>query len=236
MRRMRSDIWLAAASTLLATGCAAIFGMEEGEPLPAASGGSGAVAGAGATGGAQGGAGGSGGEPCVPSKCPGQDAECSERACVNGACAIVNKTILTPCNIGEGRYCNGVGNCVECIDDASTPCPIGSFCQSFVCVPVSCNDGTKNGDETDLDCGGSCSPCQVGKMCDIASDCISRYCIGTCALCTNHVQCPSNMYCGLATDNHCHPKLQGGSPCMEHYQCESGNCIDLLGTLVCGLF
>src|SRR5690242_2058603 len=35
-----------------------------------------------------------------------------------------------------------------------------------------CTDGVKNGDETDVDCGGSCSnKCAVGKGCGTATDC-----------------------------------------------------------------
>jgi hypothetical protein len=34
-----------------------------------------------------------------------------------------------------------------------------------------CSDGLKNGNETDTDCGGSCSGCAVGKMCAAPADC-----------------------------------------------------------------
>ncbi len=34
-----------------------------------------------------------------------------------------------------------------------------------------CTDGTKNGSETDVDCGGSCGPCAAGKACAAGSDC-----------------------------------------------------------------
>ena len=41
-----------------------------------------------------------------------------------------------------------------------------------------CNDGIKNGNETDVDCGGSCATkCAGGKSCAVAGDCVS----GTCA-------------------------------------------------------
>ncbi|HZS40702.1 MAG TPA: kelch repeat-containing protein [Polyangia bacterium] len=44
-----------------------------------------------------------------------------------------------------------------------------------------CMDGTKDGDETDRDCGGSCAPCDVGKQCKTAGDCTTAACSG--ALC-----------------------------------------------------
>jgi hypothetical protein len=36
----------------------------------------------------------------------------------------------------------------------------------------SCTDGIANGDETDVDCGGSCGKCHLGKRCKTTSDCI----------------------------------------------------------------
>jgi len=38
----------------------------------------------------------------------------------------------------------------------------------------SCSDGVKNNDETDVDCGGSCNPCEDGKACETDDDCISK--------------------------------------------------------------
>ena len=63
---------------------------------------------------------------------------------------------------GPGQSCV-FGNCVGFI---STPSPVGSG---------SCGDGALNGDETDVDCGGSCEPCSVtGAVCLVDSDCTSR--------------------------------------------------------------
>jgi hypothetical protein len=44
-------------------------------------------------------------------------------------------------------------------------------------VPA-CNDGVKNGTETDVDCGGTCSDCGTGGACLAASDCVSNVCTG----------------------------------------------------------
>jgi hypothetical protein len=38
-------------------------------------------------------------------------------------------------------------------------------------VAVSCEDGQQNGDETDVDCGGSCRLCESGQACRTAADC-----------------------------------------------------------------
>lgn len=44
----------------------------------------------------------------------------------------------------------------------------------------SCDDGEQNGDETDVDCGGSCDECNNGAACVSAEDCLSASCTGTC--------------------------------------------------------
>jgi len=39
-----------------------------------------------------------------------------------------------------------------------------------------CDDGILNGDETDVDCGGSCDPCAVAATCDHDGDCATGMC------------------------------------------------------------
>ena len=39
-----------------------------------------------------------------------------------------------------------------------------------------CDDGVQNGDESDVDCGGSCGACDDGEMCAADSDCSSQVC------------------------------------------------------------
>ncbi|MBX3262031.1 MAG: hypothetical protein KF782_20270 [Labilithrix sp.] len=68
----------------------------------------------------------------------------------------------------------------ECTDDAE--------CKSLTCMDGKCTafvpggnptDGIKNGDETDVDCGGEAAPkCADGKSCKIARDCESASCVG----------------------------------------------------------
>lgn len=59
------------------------------------------------------------------------------------------------------------------------PCPSGYTCDyEGFCVPH-CGDGWQNGDEGDVDCGGSCGPCEAGQRCWVASDCASGLCINS---------------------------------------------------------
>jgi hypothetical protein len=50
---------------------------------------------------------------------------------------------------------------------------------SLSIVVPTCTDGVKNGNETDVDCGGSCLPskqCGNGLMCNNGPDCTSGVC------------------------------------------------------------
>lgn len=45
-----------------------------------------------------------------------------------------------------------------------------------------CTNGTLDGDETDVDCGGSCAGCGIGQACQSDSDCQSNSCVaGVCS-------------------------------------------------------
>ena len=41
---------------------------------------------------------------------------------------------------------------------------------------AACDDGERNGDESGIDCGGSCDPCADGDPCNVADDCESGVC------------------------------------------------------------
>ncbi|CAF1474792.1 unnamed protein product, partial [Adineta steineri] len=68
-----------------------------------------------------------------------------------------------------------------------------------------CSDGIINGDETDIDCGGSCLTCAVGKNCTLTKDCDNVQCINDiCASAT----CNDTIKNNGETDVDC-----GGSNC-----------------------
>ncbi len=71
----------------------------------------------------------------------------------------------------------------------------GSVCTADICAPT-CNDGAKNGGETDVDCGGSCAPCGPGFGCAVAADCAGGACdpaLHACAsTCTDGVTSPGS--------------------------------------------
>lgn len=87
----------------------------------------------------------------------------------------------------------GGSQCPKCAD--TLVCSTGVDCESsfcnpstFRCAAPTCTDGFKNGNESDVDCGGSCPKCSPGKLCTSPLDCTQNVCdtFGTCG-------CPPKM-------------------------------------------
>lgn len=62
-------------------------------------------------------------------------------------------------------------------DCFAEPCGPGYICGYDGCCTPHCNDGVRDGSETDVDCGGDCSPCAAGKHCFVPADCASGVCV-----------------------------------------------------------
>lgn len=100
------------------------------------------------------------------------DNACTTDLCAAGQPAHDPVTIGTPCATG---FCNASGSCVECVTGSN--CPSG-VCNAGTCgTSPACEDRVKNGTETDVDCGGSCShKCDVNQACLVNGDCVSGNC------------------------------------------------------------
>lgn len=74
---------------------------------------------------------------------------------------------------------NARGNWTELDNDDG---PEGHMTATVVShLPSTCNDGTQSGDETAIDCGGSCRRCPAANACSSGNDCQSGVCVaGTC--------------------------------------------------------
>jgi hypothetical protein len=110
-------------------------------------------------------------------------------------------------------------------------CLAGTYCDAEAgCRPVDiviapqCVDGVQSGDETAVDCGGSCGGCADGVACVLNADCMSGYCNPTfvCAVasCTDGVQ--GGVETGLDCGGPC-PACNGES-CTDPTGCFSGYC------------
>ncbi|MBK7395895.1 MAG: hypothetical protein IPJ34_06200 [Myxococcales bacterium] len=69
----------------------------------------------------------------------------------------------------------------------------------------SCTDKAQNGTESDVDCGGSCPGCAVGKKCGVAADCLSKVCTAKACVAA---RCDDGVQNGEETAIDC-----GGSAC-----------------------
>lgn len=103
------------------------------------------------------------------------------------------------------------------------PCPEGNC--ALRAPDDTCFDRVLDGDETDIDCGGSCRACPGEAACSAAEDCQSQSCSGTCAA----PSCSDGVQNGHETDVDCGWNCGGcavGSRCETPHDCASGRCSD----------
>jgi cysteine-rich repeat protein len=94
-------------------------------------------------------------------------------------------------------------------------------------ITESCDDGILNGDETDLDCGGSCAPCALRSSCESGADCESSLCdAGTCV----DERCLDGGVSEGETDVDCGGEFCApcatGDACLVGEDCREGVCTD----------
>jgi len=214
-----SVMWLSLAAIVL-LGC--------GESFIGATPGKGGGNQGGSTGSSPGGSG--GGSTCDPTLCPGSDSDCQQRSCDDTSCGFIDAAEGTACDDGadsKDKVCDGSGLCVEC--NVPSDCTSG-VCDQHHCVAANCTDKTLNGDETDVDCGGSCTPCENDKTCKSGPDCASGYCKDgkECKPCEADDHCPEADFCDdeVKDKGVCKPDLEVGGECNSKGQCKSGYCVD----------
>jgi hypothetical protein len=110
--------------------------------------------------------------------------------------------------------------------DQSAPPDISGPMSDLSGLPPSCRNGVKDGDETDVDCGGLiCPGCATGRFCFHARDCLSLFCTNNACdppSCTDGVKNgdETDVDCGGATCARC--PLGGG--CLRGSDCQSATC------------
>ena len=96
-----------------------------------------------------------------------------------------------------------------------------------------CEDGVRNGDEVDVDCGGSCGRCADGKACNTFRDCRSSICKTNassatgkaCGVCTaRDASCGTGCECAEAMPNRHDPELVAGLVCVRTDVGLGGSC------------
>lgn len=88
-----------------------------------------------------------------------------------------------------------VDNCVNVPNSNQANCNAGQLDDNGgdACDDMGecCADGLVNLDESDIDCGGSCAPCdQYGDACNVGSDCASGFCVANLCGCASSADCP----------------------------------------------
>jgi hypothetical protein len=100
--------------------------------------------------------------------------------------ACVPTSAVDACGNGIDDDCDGLvdvfdPDCACAVQECySEICPQGYVCGYDGCCVSHCFDGVQDGDEADVDCGGSCSSkCQAGQHCWGFWDCASGVCVNS---------------------------------------------------------
>lgn len=116
-----------------------------------------------------------------------------------------------------GRACAACAAGKHCL--LGTDCASG-ICTNQACQPPSCSDLACNGDESDFNCGGSCTPCAVGYGCRIGADCTTGTCVGSVCAIPNCDGATADVGCPLLVDNTAYSLRPADAP---------DSCIDAVG-------
>ncbi len=190
--------------------------------------------------------------------CPITGTACATATCTGNACVTTSAVPGTACSENGGKACDGKGHCAACAAASDCPatgttcatavCGAANLCDTTRaakgtscsdhggtscdgnghCAPASCVDDTRDGDETDVDCGGSCpSPCAGGKGCSTGADCLDKLCgTGTPRVCLAPT-CTDGVQNGAETDVDCGgpcPRCADTRHCGVNADCSAGHC------------
>jgi hypothetical protein len=121
-------------------------------------------------------------------KCAQGSACAAAGDCATGACnTMTHVCAATTCSDGSK---DGNESDVDCGGTCAAKCAQGSGCAAagdcatgacntttHACVATTCSDGSKDGAESDVDCGGgTCAACPDGKACMVTADCTTLTC------------------------------------------------------------
>ncbi|AKV04453.1 Tryptophan synthase alpha chain [Labilithrix luteola] len=160
--------------------------------------------------------------------------DCTSKVCTGNVCQVPTSTDNVQNGDETDVDCGGSSTNAKRCDDLKA-CKLPADCASKVCtgdvcqVPTS-TDNVQNGDETDVDCGGSSTNakrCDDLKACKVATDCTSKVCTGD--VCqvptgTDNVQNgdESAVDCGGTKTGA--KRCDAGVTCNGHDDCASNGC------------
>lgn len=154
--------------------------------------------------------------------------------CVNRACAL--DACFNGVKDGNESDVDCGGSCFNRLQCAAGKhCWLDRECQSNrcvsgVCANSTCENGVKDGDETDLNCGGAvCPRCRAFWACHVAADCLTNSCTGgLCDADPNISICADGLHNYDETDLDCGgikcAPCAGGRACLANTDCANGSC------------
>jgi hypothetical protein len=113
---------------------------------------------------------------------------------------------------------------IVCLGVCAAITGLGGLGGCVIYLNPQCTDQIKNGEETGLDCGGTCGKCNVGEGCRVDADCDAATCTG--GVCTP-LPCDNGVKDGDETDVDCGGSCRrcaGGRTCANATDCFSGTC------------
>jgi hypothetical protein len=101
----------------------------------------------------------------------------SNTSAATGACEPTSDTEV--CDNGVDDNCDGLVDTADyaCVEPGGQPCGSGQIAGPGDTCVSSCDDGWRDSDESDVDCGGGCARCQVDQQCWGNWDCASNRCV-----------------------------------------------------------
>jgi hypothetical protein len=182
---------------------------------------------------------------CAPGRACSAGGDCQSGVCSAGGCApgLSQCCKAATCTDGvananesdvdcggrcpdcaTGRACNAGGDCL------SQVCGTGGCAAGVArcCQAPSCADGTRNGLEIDVDCGGGCALCPVNALCTQNDQCQSGFCQS--GRCADPGTCNDGVRNGTETANDCGgdrcPRCADRLPCTQASDCINNNCFN----------
>ena len=149
---------------------------------------------------------------CAPAHCANriQDSDEAGADC-GGSCAPCAAGVPTTTTVllGAHGYCNSAHTCSalqgDCDHDsdcnsglvcvANTGPTVGLSANTDLCMLATCHDRTKDGNETAVDCGGSCAPCAGAKGTVNATNGSPSYCTLSTLCAAGEGSCASSSMC-----------------------------------------
>ncbi|MBI4146500.1 hypothetical protein HY489_04135 [Candidatus Woesearchaeota archaeon] len=131
----------------------------------------------------------------------------------------------TPLRLANGDHYQFIVKAVNRVGQESAALESDGVAIDSSQQPDDCANGDLDGEESDVDCGGACNPCESGLRCALDRDCVTNYCNArVCEL----AKCTDGAMNGLESDVDCGgkfcPKCGEEKSCIVESDCDTDYC------------